>query len=58
MNVTYMYNDFNCITVYNQFNSIQYILLHKTTNSMFIANKEIIKSTNGEMDFPEEFAII
>ena len=41
-----------------QFNSIQYILLHKTTNSIFIANKEIIKIANGEMDFPEEFAII
>ena len=41
-----------------QFNSIQYMLLHKTTNNMYLAIKEIIKSTNGKMDFSEEFAII
>ena len=42
----------------NSFFFIQFILLHKSTNSIFIAIKEIIKSTNGDMDFSEEFAII
>ena len=34
---------------FNNIFKCQYILLHKTTNSMFIANKEIIKSTNGDL---------
>ena len=37
-------------TIQKQYHTIQYILLHKTTNNMFIANEEIIKSTNGEID--------